>query len=292
MFFIYICEYQTIKNMKKITLLILAFFAITTGYGQKKEKLKGSKIVTIEQKQVEAFDGIEVQDDLEISLIKGEKNGVELEADDNLQNSLSLSMNGSVLVISAAQEVSGFKKYNIRVTYTDSFKSVRAKGKAKINALEEIRLEEITFHTFDDSKLYLNLGAKSFTIIGNDKSRVEINAKAESGRIELSKNAEIKALISSVALTCDLYQKATANIEGDIIDMKLRLDNNSNFTGKKLNSKNMQLVAEGYANCSVLAETAISIEASGNTEIQLFGEAKPEIKKFADSAILYKKPIK
>ncbi len=278
--------------MRKIILLVLAVFTITTGYSQKKEKLKGSKIVTIEQKQVESFDGIEVHDDLEISLIKGDKNGIELEADDNLQNSLSLRMNGSVLIISAAQQVSGFKKYNIRVTYTDNFKSVIAKGKSKINALEEITLEEIVFNAFDDSKLYLNLGVKSFAIIANDKSHIEINAKSESGKIELSKNASFKALIASTELICDLYQKSTATIEGDVIDMKLRLDNNSNFTGKKLNVKNVQLIAEGYANCSVLAETTISIEASGNTEIQLFGDAKPELKKFTDTAILYKKPIK
>lgn len=278
--------------MKKITFLLLAVLAVTSALGQKKEKLKGSKVVTIEQKQVEPFDGLEVQDDLTISLIKGDKNGIELEADDNLQNSLSISMNGGVLILGAAQEVSGFKKYNIRVTYTDSFKSVVAKGKSRINALEEIKIEEISFHAWDDSSLYLNIGAKSFSLIANDKSHTEINAKTEASRIELSKNATLKALVSSTQLTCDLYQKGNANIEGDVIDMKLRLDNNSNFNGKKLTAKNLQLVAEGYANCSVLADTTISIEASGNTEIEFYGEAKTELKKFSDSAKLIKKPIR
>jgi len=278
--------------MKKITLLLVAVLVATSAFSQKKEKLKGSKIVTIEQKQVEAFDGLEVQDNLTISLIKGDKNGVELEADDNLQNSLSISMNGSVLILGSAQEVSGFKKYNIRVTYTDSFKSVVAKGKSKINALEEIKIDEISFHAWDDASLYLNIGAKSFSLIANDKSHSEINAKTESTRIELSKNSSLKALISSTQLTCDLYQKGTANIEGDAIDMKLRLDNNSNFDGKKLTVKNMQLIAEGYANCSLLVDTTLSIEASGNSEILFYGDAKPELKRFTDSVKLFKKPIK
>ncbi|MDI1256331.1 MAG: DUF2807 domain-containing protein [Flavobacterium sp.] len=278
--------------MRKIIFIALTLLLSTVAFGQKKEKVKGSKIVTIEQKQVESFDAIEVGDDLEISLIKGDKNGVELEADDNLQNTLSLTMMGSTLVITAAKDATDFKKFNIRVTYTDAFKTVTAKGKSKINALEEITLDDITFKSFDNSKLFLNLATKSFSIICDDRSKAELNAKSESGTITLSKNAEIKALIASTELKCDLYQKAVANIEGDVIDMTLRLDNNSGFTGKKLTVKNMKLVAEGYSNCNVYVETTVSIEASGTSEIQLYGEPKVDLVKFADSAILSKKPSK
>jgi hypothetical protein len=278
--------------MRKIIYIALAIIFSTLAFSQKKEKVKGSKIVTVEQKKVDSFDAIEVHDDLEVYLIKGDTNGVELEADDNLQDALALTWNGSTLIISAAKEITSFKKFNIRITYTDSFKQAVAKDKSKINALEEMALEDVTFQSFDNAKMYLNINTKTFSLIGNDKSHIEINAKSESGAIDLSKNAELKALISSTELKCDLYQKAAAIIEGDVIDMKLRLDNNSNFTGKKLTAKNIKLLAEGYSNCNVFAETSISIEATGNTEIQLFGEPKIGLLKFSDNAVLYKKPIK
>ncbi|OYU80328.1 MAG: DUF2807 domain-containing protein [Flavobacterium sp. BFFFF1] len=278
--------------MKKTTLMLMAVLCVTIGYAQGKEKLKGSKIVTIEQKQVEDFDGLEVHDNIEVSLIKGEKNGVELEADDNLQPALGITMNGSTMILTMAKEITGEKKFSVRVTYTDSFKTVVARNESKINALEEIKLDDINFQSFDSAKLYLNIGAKSFSITANDKSRAEINAKSESGTLVLSKSAEIKALISSTALKCDLYQKATANIEGDVIDMTLRMDNNSNFTGKRLTVKNMVLVTEGYVNCSVYAETTLSVEAAGNSEVEIFGDPKIDLKKFADSAKLAKKPSK
>jgi hypothetical protein len=233
-----------------------------------------------------------VGDGLEISLIKGNKNGVELEADDNLQDAVSLTWNGSTLILSAAKEVYDFKKFNIRVTYTDSFKTATSKGKSKINALEEVTLDDIAFRSFDNSKMFLNLAAKSFKITGDDRSKIELNAKSESGSITLSKNAEIKALVSATELKCDLYQKAAANIEGDVIDMTLRLDNNSGFTGKKLTVKNMKLIAEGYSSCNVSVETAIRVEASGTSEIQLYGDPKIDLAKFADSAVLSKKPSK
>ncbi len=278
--------------MKNFTFIILVTLITTFAFGQKKEKIKGSKIVTIEQKKVESFNALEVLDDIEVSLIKGDKNGVELEADDNLQDAIDLRMSGGVLIISCTKDISSFKKFNIRVTYTDALKSVVAKNKSKVNALEEIKLEEISFKSLDNSKLYLNLNTKSFTLSIDDKSHVEINAKSEFANIVLIKNAELKALISSTELKCDLYQKATAAIEGDVIDMKLRLDNNANFNGKKLTSKNAYITAESYTNASILVETAVVLEISGNSEVQLFGKPKIELKKFDDSAILYKKPIK
>lgn len=277
--------------MKKTTFLLAILLSSSVAFSQLKEKLKGSKIVTIEQKKTESFDAIEILDDLEIILIKGDKNGVEIEADDNLHEALGIQMNGNTLVLSKAKDISGFKKFSIRVIYTESFKSVVVKDKAKITALEEIKLNEINFKSLNNSKLYLNLSVKSFSISADDKSHIEMNAKAESGNIILSKNSDMKALISSSDLKCDLYQKAIAEIEGDVINMKLRLDNNSKFNGKKLNNKNAILNAEAYTNCNILAESTIGIEASGSTEIELYGNPKVDLKRFSDNAIIYKKSV-
>ncbi|AWI26010.1 GIN domain-containing protein [Flavobacterium pallidum] len=278
--------------MKKITFALVLLLVSGMALAQGKEKVKGSKIVVIEQKQVDTFDGLEVRDNLEVSLIKGDKAGVELEADDNLQSALGISMNGSMIILSMAKDITGEKKFSVRVTYTDSFKTIITRNDAKANALEEVKLDDIAFQCFDNSKLYLNLGCKSFSITADDKSKVELNAKAESGNLVLSKNAEIKALISATALKCDLYQKASAKIEGDVIDMILRMDNNAAYTGKSMTVKNMSLTTEGYVNCSVNAETSLILEASGSSEVTIYGEPKIDLKKFADNAKLMKKALK
>lgn len=274
--------------MKK-SFTIALILIVTLSFSQEKAKIKGSKIVTIEQKKVDSFDAIEVLDDIEISLIKGDKNGVELEADDNLQSAIGLKMNGNTLIVYMDKVISSFKKFSVRVTYTDSFKSVVAKDNSKINVLEEMKLNEISFKCLNEAKMYLNLNSKNITIIADDKSHIETNSKSETASIILSKNSDLKALISATELKLDLYQKAKAVVEGDVIDMKLRLDNNTNFNGKKITAKNMALIAEGNSYCTVLVQKTMSIEASGTTEIQLFGEPKIDLKKFIDSATLYKK---
>lgn len=277
--------------MRKTALLALLFVAATLS-AQQKEKIKGSKIVTVEQKEIGEFENLEVSDNLEIFLIKGDKCGVEIEADDNLHEAIEVNLHGDLLQLSASKEISSAKKFSVRITYTDSFKMVTAKNQANVTALADIMLNNFTFKAFDNAKIFANAKCKAFTLMANDKAKAELNLTAEQTTIELSKNAQLKALISSAAIKFDMYQKSVAVIEGDVTDLRLRLDNNANFTGKNLTAKNANLVAEGYTVCSILCNTWMAVEASGKAEISIYGDQKIDLRKFADNATLYKKPTK
>ena len=133
------------------------------------------------------------------------------------------------------------------------------------------------------------MNTPNFILQSNDKSKVELNLKSEEAFIELSKNSEIKALISSNKLKCDMYQKSDATFEGDVNEMKLRLDNNAGYLGQKLTTKVLNLTAEGYTKCSVNTNGNLSITASGKSEVSIYGEPKIELKKFTEDATLYKK---
>ncbi len=269
---------------------IPAMLLLTTFAFAQKEKVKGSKIVTVEQKEIADFVNIEVEDNLEIFLIKGDKCSVEIEADDNLHELIDLHMNGSTLHLSATQQVSAAKKFSVRVTYTDDFKMLTAKNEANVTALSELKLTGFTFKMYDSAKLFANVSVKSFTLMADDKSKTELNLKAEESTIEMSKNSQLKALISSTVMKFDMYQKSKATVEGDVIDLKLRLDNNADFAGSKLVSKNTELVAEAYSECSINVMTKLMLDAKGKAAIQLYGDQKIEMKNFLDSATLTKKP--
>ncbi|MFC4817278.1 GIN domain-containing protein [Flavobacterium sp. GCM10023249] len=276
--------------MKKITFLVLAILWTTLTFAQKKEKVKGTKLVTVEKSDIGAFDQIEIEDNVDVFLIKGDKNAIEVEADDNLHATINKQVYGTTLRINTNKEVSSFKKFEVRITYTDSLKLVSVKHEAKLNSIQELKLPNITIKTYDYSKSFLNVNSSNFAIISTDKSKVELNLKGgDDASIEMNKNAEIKALISSNKVKLDMYQKSEANIEGDASDMKVRLDNNSKFIGKNLTAKSIMLTAEGYSNAQVKAKDNLSLAASGKAEVAIFGDPKIEIKKFADDATLYKK---
>ena len=278
--------------MKKNIALLLSLLVATFSWAQKDEKIKGSKIVTIEQKEIGNFDSIEVGDNIEVSLEKGEKPEIKIEADDNLHSVISIDLSDNILRLNTSKTAVNFKKLLLRVTYTHNLKMVVSKNESTVNAIQEIQLEDITFKSSNNSKLNLNVNSKNFVLQSDDKSKTELNLKAESATIELSKNATLKALIASVDFKCDLYQKAKANLEGDVTNAIIRLDNNADFIGNKLVLKNVELVAEGYSNCSINSSAAMSIDASGNSEIQIYGDQKIELKRFVDSATLVKKPTK
>lgn len=278
--------------MKK-NILLFAIMLFTVGtFAQKKEKIKGNKVVTLTQKEIGSFESLEVSDNLEIFLIKGDKCALEIEADENLHEIIAIDLKAGNLRLSTTKEVTNSKKFSLRVTYTDDFNMLVAKDDANISTLTELNLSSVTFKVFDNTKIFATIKAKNFILMANDKSKIEINLTADETAIELSKNAQMKALISTPKMKFDMYQKTVANIEGDVTDLKLRLDNNANFTGKNLTSKNAEIIIESYTNCSLQVTAKAVIEAAGKSELQLYGEPKIEIRKFTDSAIISKKPVK
>lgn len=278
--------------MKKIITLSFLFLTVLT-FAQKKEKVKGSKIVKLEQKQVAAFESVEVEDNLEVFLVKGNECGLEIEADDNLIEFVEFKLTGKNLRISTSKDITSYKKLSVRVTYNDNFNMLIAKDETNVTALTDVVLDNITFKSYDYSKLFLNAKTKNFTLMANDKSKIELNLKSEKTAIDLSKSAYVKALISSGEMKFDMYQKAEAEVEGDVLDLKLRLDNNTDFTGKKLTAKNALVETNGYAKTNIKISNIATIDASGNSEIELYGEPiKVEVKHLIDSAILRKKPSK
>ena len=278
--------------MKKISILIIAVLFTTVAFAQKREKIKGSKIVTIEQKEVAPFENLEIEDNINVVLIKGEKNSLEIEADDNLHVVININSSANTLRLTTSKDVSGFKKFSVKVILTNDFKMLISKHEATVSALTDLELDTITFKSFDYSKLFINAKTKNFTLMANDKSKVELNLKSEDVGFELSKNVQLKALIAATNLKVDQYQKTDAKIEGDVANLKLRLDNNSNFDGKNLTVINAEILTEATSTCSFNATKNAIIEASGKSEIQFYGDGKIELKKFTENTVIMKKSLK
>lgn len=275
--------------MKRFYLLALALLFTAFSFAQKKEKIKGSKTVTVAQREIGTFENIEIEDNLQVYLSKGGAEGIEIEADDNLHEVIMAEVNGGTLRLYTAKEATGAKSLSVRITYTDNLKTITAKNEVIVNALADLQVENITVNNLDYSKSYLNVKSANFTLVLNDKATAEVNSQGQSTTVEMSKNAELKALIASPNVKIDMYQKTIAVIEGDAENAIIRLDNNAAFTGKKFTAKNMELIAEGYTTCNVMATDSINIAASGKSETELFGKPKVSMSQFSDSAVLYKR---
>jgi hypothetical protein len=275
--------------MKKYIAILLLLLSTAIITAQKKETIKGSKKVTIEQREIGNFHGLEVDDNIEVYLERGEVASLKIEADDNLHDIITVDLQDNTLRIYTTKEAIRYRKLMVKITYSKDLNSVTSRNDVTINAIQQVLLDSISFRSFDDSKLFLNVNVKDFLLQSNDESKVELNLKSETSKIVLSKDATLKSLIITGEFACDLYQKSTANIEGSTTNAVFRLDSNSHLIANKLTVKNIDLTSEGYSNSAVYAETSIIISASDKSEIQLFGEPKIEMRKFVDEAQLLKK---
>lgn len=275
--------------MKKHTAILLLLLTTTLIYAQRKEKVKGSKIVTIEQREVGDFEALVIEDNLEVHLQRGEKPELKIEADDNLHDIILSSISNNTLRIYTTKQAANYKKIIVRITYTKDLNLITSKGESTINAIQELLLNAITLKSLDASRLFLNVNTKDFLLQADDKSQIELNLKSENTIIELSKNSSLKALVNTTDLKVDMYQKSNATLEGTATNMLIRLDSNALFTGSNFNTKNADITTESFSNCTLNIETAVIIDATGKSEIQLLGNPTIEMRKFTDEAKLIKK---
>ncbi|WP_417939775.1 GIN domain-containing protein [Flavobacterium sp. RS13.1] len=275
--------------MKRNTVLFLLLLVTTLTFAQKREKIKGSKIVTTSIKEIGDFDGLEIDDNIEVYLERGEKNEIKIEADDNLHDIIGMDLREKTLRLYTSKASTIFKKLSVRVTYTKSLSKVITKNDAIVYAIQELQLDDIAFNSFDYSKLFLNVNAKKFSLVADDKSKSEINLKADEATLQLSKNSSIKSLVSAIKFKCDLYQKANAAIEGAAEKGSVRIDNNSTFTGNKFTIKEANFTAENNATGTVMAENSISLAIGDKAEVSLLGKPKIELTRFSEEAKLIKK---
>ena len=125
--------------MKKIYLLIFTVLLATHSFGQKKEKIKGTKIVTIVKHELEPYTEIEIEDNLEVFLIKSDKNSVEIETDENIHEVINHKIYGSTLRLNTNKDITGFKKLEVRILYTDSLKMITVRHESKLNSIKELQ---------------------------------------------------------------------------------------------------------------------------------------------------------
>ncbi|KFC57781.1 hypothetical protein FEM08_34390 [Flavobacterium gilvum] len=287
-FFIFASQPKLYK-MKYSCLFVFFFLATTLTIGQNKERIKGSKNVVEKTKEVGEFSAVEIEDNLTVFLEKGDKNEIKIDADDNIHDNITFDLKEKSLRIYTSKEITNFKKLVLKIKYTSELHSVVAKNATVINALETVMLDSVSFKSLDFSKLYLNVSSKNFSLVADDKSKVELNLKAEKANIQLNKTAQVKALIASTDASLDLSEKATAIIEGDVVNGFIKQNNNSIFTGNNFTIKNADVTAKGAAICNVLADTSLIIDADNASKIFVLGKPKIEVRKFLGEAQLIKK---
>ncbi|REG87810.1 GIN domain-containing protein [Winogradskyella sediminis] len=274
---------------KTVLILLLMVVASPLVQAQAEDKIKGDRNVTIKQTFIDEFNSIIVDGDFSIEIVYNSKPSVNIEADDNLHDVIQFDVVDGVLKFTETIRITSKKKLNITVNYSDGLSNIETRGDGEIRSLTSMELGDVTLITADDSRAYLNVNAKNFTYKSSGKSKTRLNLTADQTKIELTDNSKLDALITSKVADFDLYLRSDAVIEGNANSSVIRMDNSTNFNGSKFDIKTAEVTLEDNSDLTIAAIDHISIAASGNSEVYLFGSPAITITKFEDTAKLQKK---
>lgn len=276
--------------MKKQLLVFMLMIAIVPGaFSQSTEKIKGDRNVTIKQTFIEDFETLIVNGDFAIEVVYNSKPSVQIEVDDNLHDVIQISVKDGTLSFIQTRRIASKKKLSITVNYGDALQNIEVKGNGEIRSLTSMELSDVTLKTSDNSRAYLNINSRSFDYKSYGKSKTRLNLTSDSTKVELSDTSKLDALIKSRIADFDLSQRSDAAIEGVSDTSIIRVDNFSNFTGIKFDVKNVEASLMDNSDITISVEQNITIGASGNSEIYLYGNPAVTITKFEDTAKLQKK---
>lgn len=256
---------------------------------QSADKIKGDRNVTIKQTYIDDFHSIIVDGDFSIEVVYNSKPSVNVEADENLHEVIEFNVVNGVLTFVETSRITSKKKLNITVNYGELLNHIETRDNGEIRSLTSMELKDVTLITADNSRAYLNINAKTINYKSSGKSKTRLNLSSDSAIIELSDTCKLDALVNSKDVTFNLYQRASAAIDGYSNTSVLNMENSSSFNGPKFDVKTTNVNLQDNSSLTISVADSISISASGNSEIYLFGSPAIKITKFEDTTKLQKK---
>jgi hypothetical protein len=271
--------------LKKLPLILLIAFCSSMA----QDKIKGSRNVKTEQYDLNSFNSIQAKGEFKIGILKGSKPMVEIKADDNLHDLIQTDVIDGVLYIKPIKEISRSKSQELKITFSDTLKSIFLSGEVEFETLQDLTVSDFVLETSEDARAYMTLNAHSFKLVQNDDAKSELNVTAKEVNYQLNQSSNIKALVNSPVFNVDIYEKASAKIEGDTQIFTIRADQSSKFDGEKLTSMKADLKAHGNAKVQINVTDSLDVRISGSSETEVYSDPSVNLIEFKDKAVIAKK---
>jgi len=270
---------------KKI--LFVALFLSFSSYAQ--NKIKGSRNVTTEQNEIEAFTSIQLDGDFEVGLLKGSRSMVEVEADDNLHDVIDIKVSNNVLYINTDTKITSSKSKKINITFSDSLKMITIDGKITFETLQELNVGDFEFIGKGRSKSKINVSANSFYFNNSGNAKVEASITSEEISLLLRESSDLEGFLKTEVLNVEAMDNASAKIKGETKTLALNASKSSKFNGEKLASKEAEVFTQDNSKNSINVSKKLKLSAKDKSEVDLYNTPEIDLVEFSDKAVLSKK---
>ena len=271
--------------MKYLVLLVSLVYC-TTGFAQRKPKIKGNKVVVEVKEDLPAFNAIELNDDLNITLEKAGHEGYQLLIDDNLIDVLKFKVEDSTLRISSFYKITSKKKLDITVNYFELSRLVVREGKIKMT--DVIKSDQLTIQTFGSAKVDLSAQTGYTKLVMEGNSAGDFNIESDSLDVVLKDRIDTRIYATSQAVKVQMNSNSAVTFEGSAYALTANLFDNANLRARKLQAEGVEVIAEGSPTARVFANLDFELTSRGSSKTYLSGDAKIDVIEFLDTSELHK----
>ncbi len=274
--------------MKKLLLFFMLFTISFGAVSQKKDKIKGSRVLAKESDNLDNFHVLEISDNLEVTIFKSNRNSYELEVDENLIDILKFEVYNDILKIYSTKKITSSKKIDIRVNFED-LEEIVIKDDAKLFSKNTIDFKTFSLESRDDSFFDLDLKVDSLVLNLFDKSSGKLNLKGEKALIDLEDKTELKGNMILDSLSMGMNQKSLAKVSGDITDLKLDAKGSSTLKAQNLKVSTANLNISNSSDISIFISKVLRLYASDKSSINLYGNPELKVDALNDRSKIIKK---
>lgn len=171
--------------MKRLALLALLLGVTITSC--RKDKIKPSGSVTTEARSVGWFDGIEVDDAIELDLVQSTTQSVEVTTKANIHQYIVTEIQSGKLIVRIKNNVTIKKNPTIKVKISVAdLNSIEAHGASKVEVFGSFVTNSIDFEMSGASRLYGNYILNSGEIEASGASNINISGQIDYLKADVS----------------------------------------------------------------------------------------------------------
>lgn len=149
-------------------------------------------VVTDQRSLNDSFNAIEVSRGLDVFLIQSDHEGIEVEADENLQEIIITEVSGNVLKIYADENIRRSESQKVFVNFK-SVGSISSSSGSDVFSTNTITADNLELSTSSGSDMELNIDTESVSCDSSSGSNLKLSGKTNTLYAEASSGSDIKA---------------------------------------------------------------------------------------------------
>ncbi len=272
----------------KNSILIALMLCTTISFSQD-IKVKGNREPTTEITIVEPFSELEIDGDYEVTILQGAQTQVELTTDSNLHEFITMNRIGDKLTLSTRAKIRSKRTMEFRITYGPELRSITVREDAQLSSVTKLVFQQLNLKVDNDAKVFLTAEVEELVLNAMGSSKSELNLSGNTASINVTQNADIKALITYDTADVLMKDRVDTRIEGDVDQGKVTLSDRATMEAKNLVFKDLELYVNNNATVEVNATKSLRIEAEKDADISVYNSPKIELIKFDGDSVLRKK---